>query len=341
MCIHTTPNFAYFNVFTKEPCDSIFLYKLNIAAFVEPDLYTIREDERLFDNPVLLPKLLMMCLFKHIELLIKDPVCHTKIKSFLSHFDKFNPIVRDREILIFLSLILNRKDFSIAVLDYFQVEKRCAIRDYWQWVVFEDYNVNTKGEGIYFEPTALLSFFTLGNLFPYFYRDPSCHPLEDYGFHPKDGIWKRLDYHHTPCQEGDLALNYNYRTCAITKIDPTYCIYKYLNKEGELSRQFKEGTLLTDSSKALFLAAIPPVLSTILIRCYMHIFEFVIGPKHFTEDNYTVGLSPEAQAVILRLLEHEDKDQKESFLMFLKAYNPLKTDFEPISESEPYFGYRL
>jgi hypothetical protein len=338
MAIDTTINFDYCKNFTEMPCHTQFSYKLEVLTFSEPNFYTRISDKRTFKKPVLLTKLLITCLLKNIELLIKDKTCLTQIKTFLVHFDKFNPIVKDREILIFLSLILNTQNIKDAVFDYFQIVKRCAIRDYWQWVVFEDYDHNLEKKDYNFDPIAVFSILMPGPglLVPFFNRNTRYHPLQDYGYDPKDGVWKRLDYQQILCQKGNLIVNYNIRTCNIIKVNPTQCVYKYLNKDFQLIERFRNGSLFTDTSQSLFLAAMPPVISTIIINSYKYIYEFIIGPKHFTSKNFIVGLSPEAQDLIIRLLDHEDKDQKDSFLMFLKSYNPSKTDFERIDTSHIY-----
>jgi hypothetical protein len=332
MSINTS--FDYTRFFTAVPGKAHFLHRLNTTIVKDKESTLVFHNRTLyflFTQPPLLSKLLIVCLLKNIELLIKDKTISSQITTFLVHFDKFNPIVKDREILIFLSLILNTQNIKDASDAYFQINKRCCIRDYWQFIVEEDFDTAEETLNI-IDMTDIRCLIYSGFIFPYFSRCTMEHPLKDYGFDPNDGIWKSLPYHDLECQKGNLLDNYNLKTGLILKIEPKEGLYKYLNGENNwLIQQFEASILATDDSQSLFLVAIPPALSSLLLRTYKHIYNFAIGPKHFTPENYIVGLSPEAQDLIIRLLDHEDKDQKDSFNVFLKSYNPSLEDFKPIN----------
>ena len=319
--------FDYEKHFTDTPSEGFFSYFIELIYCLPNRDKKIINDLHYFKAPHLLPKLLFLCLVKQMDIIIKDQTLQYKIADFLLSFEKFNPIVKDREQLIFISLILSLRDFDLAKNAYFQITKRCPIRDFWQWVVHEESDPDSgcfdADEQEPVEIRSVISLDCIDCIFPYFYRNLEDHPLCDYGFDPTDGVWKPLPYHKLECQEGDITQNYNLNTTSFVKVGPALDLWKHLVKEQHCFMMTDNRKLARDSSGCIYLAALPLDLCAILLVTIRHIYNFVYGSRDvLTGYNYVVISSPIIIELIFKILDNEDINQKNTFIHFLNIFKP-------------------
>jgi hypothetical protein len=191
-------------------------------------------------------------------------------------------IIKYREFIIFYSLLLCSETLDQAYNSYFQVEKRCAIRDYWQWLSYEQPSEYKASETV-----KLLNFIVTEDkpiIIPEIYFDPETFSLQDFGFDPKDGIWKSLPYNRLESQRGDVLFNYNPLTCCFFKIQNKEDIYK---KFKEASSDFEKSLLVHQPNfhaeeAAVYFAILPPHLATYIKNLFLHLYYF-FRPDHSFE----------------------------------------------------------
>jgi hypothetical protein len=203
-----------------------------------------------------------------------------KNNSFLSSVKKMPPFVRDREFLIFYSILLYSDSLKEAYEDYYQTKKRCVIRDYWQWISFEQPEYNENNNITDKKTVHSIIVFKKDNdnntiIIPRIFFDKSF-PLTDHGFDPTDGVWKPLLNNRLPSQRGDLLSNYNLSTCAMMKVGKTSVIYRYFNKV--LGSNFEtyfdtygENIFCNDPEKEIYFAIIPPRIAKYIFLMFFHL----------------------------------------------------------------------
>jgi hypothetical protein len=319
--------FDYDIPFTTKPYTGVFSYSININYCLPNQKDILKCDLQYFKTPQLFPKLLYFCLVKQLDIYTGNNKLQQEFAIFATHFDTFNPIIKDREYLIFISLLLTLQDFELAKTAYFQTKKRCVVRDFWQCIVHEESDAfggaldAEEQEPV--EIKSLISLDCIDCIFPYFFRNLEDHPLVDYGFDPTDGIWKPLNYHKLECQEGDIIQNYNFDTAMLVKISPELDLWKYLIKTHELLIINNLCKLARDSSACIYLAALPLELSFVLLVTIRHIYNFVYGPRDIiTGYNYVVTSNAITTELLLKIIAHEDTKQKETLINFLDIFKP-------------------
>jgi hypothetical protein len=214
-------------------------------------------------------------------------------------------MIQIRELIVFFSILLTSDHLEKAYDSYFQIDKRCAIRDYWQWLNYEapanndDYfkmiSCNIVNKYLVIIPKVVFSF--------------EEFELSDYGFDPNDGIWKSLPYNKLLSQKGNIPLNYNKETCNIIKATDTEndVIYKDIkNTYVDFSKCLKTelNFFYHDEENAVYFAMLPPQLTRYIKDFFSNLSYFLDDDPEIKSKSFINDI-PLLNDAVLEILKNE------------------------------------
>ena len=284
---------------------------------------------------LMLAKLLLFDFISELNLDVKltqgDPISYFKTEKLFSFFPwsgylyvfyfKRQPLLFYRFALTYLSyLYIFNGDENKARKALEQTSKRCVIKDFWRWIIKEDYPKN-RALADWEQPHAktylyIYFLFSSYKTFPivaphYFFSvSKEQHYLDYYEF-TLNG-WEKTEAQKYDSQgEGNYSNvsvieSYNLKTCDIEKINLKE--YNHLNynslstllsfEDFEWTTDYSYGNLYPDSNGFLSLAILPPRLSSFIYNSFLEI------------KNQLDNESPNEGELIKELRKEIEKDQE-------------------------------
>jgi len=253
-----------------------------------------------------------------LEEIMEDFEDHLRVNGSL-----YDTKIRER--FIFLSCLFVSNSIEDAYQNYFQTEKRCVIRDYWQYLIYEAIHRDSLDDTVCdmsldYKSLTCYVCTELGIIIPTnSLWDKDLYLFEDYGFDPKDGVWKRLKYIKLPCQQKGIRENYNLKTCEIYEFDKEHPIYKY----------FKLQKNHFDRTKAI----IPIELGKLIIKLYKDIkeyYEFLNNENKALSVENIIEEDEELEELLKQAINN--KEQKYLIELITETYFPEKKEQKDIKD---------
>jgi len=251
------------------------------------------------------------------------------LDRILSDFDEISAnngrlyYTRYREKFIFLSCLFVSNSVEDAYKNYYQTEKRCVIRDYWQWLGYEgvhEDSLDDKVLDITLDCRIISSYICpeLGIIIPEDYLfNKNRYLLRDYGFDPKDGVWKPLNYKNLESQKENIKDVYNQKTCEIYELEET--IYQFFKLQYETDIKYK--------------AIIPIELTKLILRTYKDIkeyYEFLNNENKALSVENIIEEDEELEGLMEQVIK--DKEQNKVLETIIALYFPSKEKLKPIDK---------